>query len=124
MICRVVLGKGHFNYLIGLRHMAVLFSENRIVPKIGPGFYPLGLSFLPGILDDRTHPVSTIVVGQVAHNPYTRVLHLDNCRNALGGANPQHWRLGLCWDREAIHRDHFKGMTRQCKASDLRTAAI
>ena len=65
------------------------------------------------VLDDNAHAVAAIIVVEIAHDPGARMIHFDDCRDALCCADPQD--RNLCWIRHqiAVQRNDLKGVPRQ-----------
>jgi len=80
-------------------------AEPCIVPAKRLGLDPLGLSLLSCVLDDDAHSMGAVIVGEVAHHPHARMLHLDDCGDALGRPEPQHRHVCWGWHGIAVERD-------------------
>src|SRR5208283_2326887 len=85
---------------------------------------PLRLARMSRIFHYDAHAVRTIVVGQIAKNPYTWIFHFDDGRNSLCGPYPQHRNIGWRRYRISIQRNNFEIVSRKRKATKFSRAAI
>ena len=67
---------------------------------------PFGLAVAAAILDNDSHAVLAIVIGEVAQNPNAGMIHLHDGRNALRRAQPKNGNHDRIRHRVAIEPDH------------------
>src|SRR5665213_2522854 len=122
--CGVVLDDGHLDRLVRLRQLAGGLAEARVIPAKWFGLGPLRLALHSCVFDDDAHTMPTIVVVEIAHHPYTGMIHLNDGADAFGRAEPQHWDLSGRRNGIAVERHHSKDVARQSEASDLACTCI
>jgi hypothetical protein len=84
---RVAFGERQFDGFVGSGwRRRVRRGEAAIVPLERRRLDPLRLAAVAGVLDHDAHAARAVVIGEVAEYPYARMRHLDDGRNALGGA--------------------------------------
>src|SRR5579862_6048472 len=120
---RVLLGESHRDSFVR-RGGCLGIREAGVVPVKRLGGRPDGLAFLAGILHDDAHAVAAIIIGEVAHDPYSGMIHLNDSGDALRGSEPEHRNGGGMWHGIAIERDHFERMSRQRQAANFCRASI
>jgi hypothetical protein len=64
------------------------------------------------------------MVVEITHNPDAWMVHLDDCGDALCGADPQHRSLSWIRHRVAVEGNDLKRVPRQSKAADFRRASV
>ncbi len=96
----------------------------RIVPLEWFRCEPLRFAFKTGVFNHDAHAVMTVIVGQVAHDPNTRMIHLNDGGNAFCGSQPQTRYAHRFGERVAIHRDHTEAVSRQSQTANLGRTAI
>src|SRR5579862_6959128 len=121
---RVLLREGHGDGFVGCGRRPSGVGEASVVPMEWLGRRPDGLALLAGIFDDDAHAVSAIVVGEVANDPYSGMVHLNDSGDALRGSEPEHRNRGGMWHGIAVERDHFERMSRQRQAANFCRASI
>ena len=87
---RIELDDQHLDRFIRSNGLGIGLAELRVIPMKRLRIGPLGVAFPSGIFDDNTHPVTAVVMVEVAHYPHARVIHVNNGRNSLGRSQPQH----------------------------------
>ena len=80
---RVVLCKGHFESFVGHWRSRAWLCETRIVPVKRLRRRPQRFSCVARIFHDDAHAVTAIVIRQISHDPYTRMVHFNNRGNAF-----------------------------------------
>src|SRR6516162_7951479 len=120
----VVLDDRHLDRLVGGDGRAIRLAKLRVIPAERFWLDPLRLALLRRVFDDNPHPMSPVVIRQIAHHQYAGMLHFDECRDAFSGPQPEHWYVRLCWHGIAVERDNPKEMPRQGEAADLGRARI
>src|SRR5437763_296345 len=100
------------------------FGEEGVVPPEGGWLVPLGLSLVAGVLDDEPHSPLSVIVGKIAQDPNSGVVHFHDGRNALAGADPQDGNRCRVWNGITVQCDHPKAVARQSQAPNLGCAAV
>jgi hypothetical protein len=85
---------------------------------------PLRLALVASVLDNNSHPLTTVIVGEVPQHPDAGMIHLHKCRHALGCAQPEDGHLSRCRNRIAVERHHPECVAWQCQASDFCRARV
>ena len=121
---RVAFGERQLDGFVRRGRRRIRRGEAAIVPLERWRLDPLRLAAVAGVLDHDAHAAVAIVIGQVAEYPHARTRHLDDGRNALGGAQPQHRHRRRVRHRVAVQRQHRERVAGQGQAADLGGAAI
>src|SRR5487761_1137752 len=108
----------HGNSFIGSLGGGTLFRKPRIAPTKGRRSDPLRLASAAGVLDDDAHAVSAIIVGEIAERPDAWMAHLDDGRDALRRAQPEHRDRSGIRHGVSIERDNAERVARQGKAAN------
>ena len=120
----VLLLEGHVEDFVGLRRGSGWVSEVSVVPLEGAGREPLRFGFVSGILDDDAHAVMTVVVGEIAHDPNSRMIHFNDGGDTFGGAKPKTGDADGLRQGIAVHCDDAEGVAWESEAADLAGAAV
>jgi hypothetical protein len=113
---RIVLGEQHLDDLVG--------SLGGVIPFGGLRLDPDGFAFRTGIFHNHAHTVLAVIIGKVAENPDTGMIHLDDGGHSFRRANPQCRHECRRRDRVAVQSHYRKRVTRQCPATDFRRAGM
>jgi len=84
----------------------------------------LRLAAVARVFDDDAHAMLAVVVSEIAHDPDAWMVHADDRRNPLGGAEPEGRDVSRRRDRIAVKRDDMELMARKGEAADLAGAGI
>ena len=120
----VVLGEGHDDRLVGRGSDRVRLAEMGVIPMERGRLRPCRLAGSPCIFNDDTHASRAVVIGEITHHPHAWMIHLDDGRDPLSSAKPQHRNLRRCGDRIAIEGDDLEAMFRKRQTADLGGAAV
>jgi hypothetical protein len=82
------------------------------------------LSTATGVFNHNAHAVPAIIVGKIAQDPDTWMIHFHNGGNALSRPQPKDWHLRRVRNGIAIQRDDLKRVPRHRKAANLGSASI
>src|SRR5579862_4752787 len=122
--CCVLFFEGHVEGLVRLLRDCGRISETGIVPPERLWRKPLRFAFVSRVLDHDPHAMMTVVVGKIAHDPHSRMIHFDDSRDALRRAEPEHGYANRFGQGIAIHRNYAETVPGKRKASDLPGAAV
>src|SRR5580704_3770830 len=120
----IVFRERHIEGVVGSGSRRTNFAETRVIPAKRLGWQPSGFPLLARVFDDDAHAVIAIVVGQISHDPYARMIHLNNRRNPLRSSKPEHRHLRGSWDRIPVKSNYLEGVSGQRKASNLCRASV
>src|SRR5438552_6553484 len=85
---------------------------------------PFRFARMASVFNDTAHAVLPVVIGEIAYDPDTRMIHFHNGGDTFSRAQPQDRHLRRVRNGIAIERDDLKRVARQCQAANLRSASI
>ena len=109
----------------GFAVAASAFAKLRIVPfdRLCRR-YPLRLTLIACILNNNPHAVFAVVIGKIAHDPDSRMVHFDNGGDALRRSQPEAGNPNRIGKQIAVHCDNRESVSRKCEAPNLACASI
>src|SRR6516162_874834 len=115
----VVFDNCHVESFVGRCRYGAGLAENGIIPTVPFRLAPLRLALGVRVFDHNAHAVASIVVGEITHDPHTRMVHLHNRRDTLRGAEPQYGHVRRRWHGIAVERNDPENMAGRGETADF-----